>query len=283
MAAEEDGVRPAILTVAAALCLAGTAGASASGRFQSQGSSFEVKDAYSYWGDSSSPLGGTVIRVAISGAEISPEIVDEYHDRDRALKALAGDEVALVFFEFDANGKYHGLSYYVGPGNGCGYCLEPEVRSTVRAEAGRLKGRLAFPGTDPSFDVTLDVPIPAKETGKPLPAGGGAAGKAFLAYHTALAARDHEALPALLDASERAVWAKWEKEKKLDGWLDYRWEKEHLELTDPEVTGGFQRGEDRAVLIVRGKTSGVPLEGEVLMRRENGAWRLHSEIYHPKL
>ena len=276
-------VRLLVLASVAAVGFAAAASASASGKFKSKDSSFEVKDAYSYWGDSSSPVGGTVIRVAIAGSEISPEVIDEYHDRGFALKALAGDEVALVFFEFDEKGKYHGLSYYVEPGNGCGYCLEPEVRSTVHAEGGRLTGQVTFQGKDRSFDIALDVPVPAREAGKALPSGGGDAGKAFLAYHAALAARDKKALHGLIDAADRATWTKWEKEKKLDGWLDYRWEKEHFALTEPEVTGGFQRAEDRVVLLVQGKTSQVPIEGEVLMRREDGAWRVHSEIYHPKL
>jgi hypothetical protein len=45
------------------------------------------------------------------------------------------------------------------------------------------------------------------------------------------------------------------------------------------VTGGFVRG-DRAVLPVRGKNSYASLEGEALMRQEDGRWRFYTELFH---
>ena len=121
----------------------------------------------------------------------SAEAFDEHYDRERAINTLfVDDETKVVYFELDEKGGYHGLSYYFGPGSGCGYCFSSEVKNTVKPKNGRLQGRLAYKDDSFDFDVTLDVPIPPREWGEPLPKDGGAPGKAFLAYASALEARD---------------------------------------------------------------------------------------------
>jgi hypothetical protein len=217
-----------------------------------------------------------VIQVAVSNAEFLPEALDEHYDRGHAINTLfADDETKVVFFEFDESGKYHGLSYYFEPGDGCGYCFDSSVESTVRSAGGRLKGDLSYRGDDRRFQITIDVPIPPKTWGDPLPRDGGAPGKAFLAYTEALEKRDRKAIYALSDADMKARFTKYEKEGKLDGYLGYRWKDEHSELKRIRITGGFVRG-DHAVVLFDASNSYIDhLYGEAILRREGGAWLFH--------
>lgn len=265
-----------VLTVP--IAAAATAPASASGHFQSGKASLDITGAYGFWFKSASPVGSdAVIRVAVGNGSFDPEYFDRFYDRVHAINArFVDDEHGVVFLEFAANGKYHGLSYYFGPGDGCGYCLDDEVQSTVRLSQGRLQGHVGSKEKNRSFEVDLDVPVPEKEWGAPLPRDGGEAAKVYLAYQSALATRDVKAARPLLDARLKAFWQQQEKEGKLDGYLDYCWTEKHLEMKKAEVTGGFIRG-DRAVLFVKGQ-SVTAIHGEALMRREDGVWRFSDEL-----
>jgi hypothetical protein len=152
------------------------------------------------------------------------------------------------------------------------------VKSTVHAVNGRLQGELSYKGEDRRFQIRLDVPIPPKEWGDALPKDGGVPGKAFLAYTRALEKRDKPAVRDLLDGEEKARWEKYEKEGKLDEWLDYRWKEEHVEASHIRVTGGYVRG-DRAVILFDAKNGYVDaLHGEAQLRREGGEWLVGGEM-----
>ncbi|HEY4230428.1 MAG TPA: hypothetical protein VGO79_09660, partial [Thermoanaerobaculia bacterium] len=159
--------------------------ASASGTFEDKRFKVPINGAYAFrekaWMDD-----GRAIRVAVSNDAFPPDALDEHYDRTHAINTLfAGDETRVVYFELDEKGGYHGYSYYFESGDGCGYCFDSKVKSTVRAEGGRLKGELSFAGDDVRFRIQLDLPIPPKSWGDPLPKDGGEPGKAFLAYHAA--------------------------------------------------------------------------------------------------
>ena len=272
------------LVAAALLNVANSAAqsATASGRFQTEKTTIEIKGAYSFWYRSASPASSeSVIRIAVGNGSIDPDYFDRFLDRLRALNArFVDEEYRLAYFEFTPDGKYHGLSYYFGPGDGCGYCYDPDVRSTVRLSQGRLRGHIGFREKKRSFEVDLDVPVPEKTWGTPLPPGGGDVGKVYLAYDAALRRRDVKAGLPLIDARTKEFWQKLEKEGKLGNYLDYCWKEKHLEMKSPEVTGGFLHG-DRAVLLIKGE--GVTaLHGEALLRRENGAWRFSDELFEPE-
>jgi hypothetical protein len=65
--------------------------------------------------------------------EVRPAALDDYYDRQHAIDTLfADDESRVVYFELDDAGRYHGLSYYFGPGDGCGYCFDSTVKSSSR-------------------------------------------------------------------------------------------------------------------------------------------------------
>jgi hypothetical protein len=253
--------------------------ATASGTFEDRRWKLEIAGAYAYWDKPSGEGDDRVIRVAVSNAEFQAAALDDHYDRGHAIASLvADDEVKVVYFEFEPSGRYLGLSYYFESGVGCGFCYDSTVKSTVKAAAGRLSGNLSYRGDDRRFDVTFDVPIPAKTWGEALPADGGLPGKAYLAYAEALSGEDRKALRALLDAATQQRWDKYEKDGKLDAYVEYLRHDRHTLMRTIRITGGFVRG-DRAVVLFDGSSVYIDhLYGEALLRREDGKWLVHTEM-----
>ncbi len=270
------GAAPAVAATGAAALEGG-----ARGKFEDKNWKVEIFGGYAFRGRTLGTGEEERILVAVSNAEFLAEALDTHYDKRHALGTLfVDDETKVVYFEFDDAGKYNGLSYYFGPGEGCGWCFSSRVQSTVRPAGGRLKGKLSYKKEDDdlAFDVEIDVPIPPKTWGDPLPRDGGEPGKAFLAYAAALEKRDAKAILALLDAPMKARFAEYEKEGNLEAWLDYRWKDEHTEMKTIRITGGFVRG-DRAVVLFDGSNTYIDhLHGEALMRREGGVWLFHSDM-----
>ncbi len=254
-------------------------GGRASGQFESNGRVMKVTDAYAFYGEPS--LGGRekVVVVAISNQGFVKAAMDEYWDRKNALERYFKDEnTGLVYFEFGRDGKYRGLSYYFGPGNGCGYCADPSVQSTVRLKDGKMNGKLSFPkGNDPNrwFEVSIDVPVSNDDHGKPQGAGGGEPGKAYLSYHGALGGRDTRAIKALLSGERRARWEKAEKDGNGPAFLAFLREDHPAGV---RVIEAYVRG-DKALLILEGKGAAGNIRGEALFSREKGVWRFDEETF----
>jgi len=267
----------AALVAGSALLAPSVSAQAAAGTFSSGGRTLELRDAYAFRGASS--LGGdSVLLVAVSNAGFVGEVLDEYWDRRRAIDAyFRDDETGVVYFEFRDDGSYKGLSYYWEPGNGCGFCSDPGVKSTVTLRNGSLSGSLRSTEAERPFDVRLDVRIAADDHGPAQGAGGGAPGKAFLAYHRALVAGDRAALEPRLSAERREVWDNAERAGDLEGFLEY------LGSTHPssvQVAEGYVKG-DHAILLVTGEASFGKVRGEVSMRLEDGAWRFEEETLEP--
>jgi hypothetical protein len=252
--------------------------ARASGNFEDQRFKVPISSAYAFW-DKAFMDDGHAIHVAVSNTGFPPEALDEHYDRGHAINTLfADDETKVVYFELDKTGRYHGLSYYFESGDGCGYCFDSKVKSTVHADGGRLKGDLSYAGDDRRFQITLDVPIPQKTWGDPLPKDGGEPGNAYLAYHAALDKRDKNAILALSDAEMKERFHEYEKQGKLDGYLDYRWHDEHTDLKTIAITGGYVRGDHAVVLFDATNPYIDRLHGEAILRREGGAWLFHRDM-----
>jgi hypothetical protein len=252
-------------------------GGRASGQFESREIHLKITDGYAFRGTPS--LGGKekIIVAVVSNQGFVQSAIDEYWDRRRALERYFKDErTGLVYFEFGLDGRYRGLSYYFVPGNGCGYCSDPAVQSTVRLANGRLTGKLILPkGKDPSrwFDVTLDVPISSDEYGNPQGPGGGEPGKAYLAYHRALLGKDEQAIKTLLSEERRARWAGAQAKGAGGRFLAFLREDHPGEV---RVTEGFIKG-DKALLLIEGKGAGGPIIGEVQLSRQQGVWCFEEE------
>jgi hypothetical protein len=206
---------------------------------------------------------------------VHADALAEYYDRRRVVeKRIRDEETGVVYFEFRPDGTFRGLSYYLGPGNGCGFCSS-EVASTVKVANGKVTGTLKGTEKERPFDFTLDVPVMGDDHGAALPPDGGEPGATYLAYHNALLKRDQAALKPLLSADRQNTWVEAEKKGQLAGFVDYL-ASEHPEKS-VRITRGYAKG-STAVLLVAGDSSAGKLVGEVLLMKEKDLWRVDDEL-----
>jgi len=247
------------------------------GTFRSEAITLDAKSAVAFRGKSLAD-GTDALVVAVSNLRLNPDAIANYVDRRRVIETrIRGGESGIVYFEFTPDGKYRGMSYAFGPGNGCGYCAG-EVASTVALVNGRLSGKLAATQKDRALDITLVTPVMSDEHGAALPADGGAPGKAYLAYHEALAKADRAALKPLLSKDQQQYWDDNEKAGKLGGMIHA------MATAHPvkglQINGGFATA-DKAVLLITGEASAGTIVGEALLLKEGDAWRVDDELTEP--
>lgn len=253
----------------------GAAKGAAHGRFDSSGLAWDVNDAYAFRGKSA--MGGeSVIVAAITNGGFPREVLDRWWDRKQALeqKFRPDQDTVLVYLEFSPQGEYQALSYYIGPGNGCGYC-SGGVTSTVKLVGGKLVGGLKYSAKDRTFDVTVDVPVASDDHGAALPPGGGDQGKVYLAYHEALKAADAVALKETLDSFLLKQMAKGEQNNDRAGFLAWLGGQRYLDTV--KVDKGFAKA-DSAVLLVTGSGPVGNRQGQVTLAREKTGWRVSDEV-----
>jgi hypothetical protein len=247
----------------------------AKGTFKSKEVVFNVASAVAWNGSSFFEKKDPALVVAISNARVTPGGIADFLDRKRAFeKLIKDDETAVVYLEFSPQGRYRGLSYYFGSGNGCGFC-SGDVTSTVKLANGKLAGTLKNAEKDRPFEVSLDVPVLTDEHGAALPADGGAPGKAYLAYHAALVKHDANALKPTLSPGRVEVWERSQKKGNLDGYVTFL-SKDHP-LKSVKVTKGFATA-DKASLVIDGESSAGKVTGEVFLVHKNGAWGVDEEL-----
>ncbi len=247
---------------------------SAKGTFQSQTITFDLEGAIAFNATSRLDKTEPAIVVAVSNRRLVPTLSD-YVDRRRAIDNLVKNEkTAIVYFEFTPQGRYRGLSYYFESSNGCGFCSS-EVASTVKLANGKLVGTLKGTEKGRPFDITIDVAVMNDDHGAPLPADGGAPGKAYLAYHAALLKRDAAALRPTLTSGKMEIWDRAKKDGDLDEYVAYVVNQHPV--TSVKITKAWART-DVASLLVEGDGPAGTLSGEVLLLREKGAWVVDSEI-----
>ena len=249
----------------------------ATGKFTSSKVEFAVKGAYAYWDRSSDkPL----IEVAVSNDGFVPAGFDSFYDPKPVIDTQFADEqTAVIYFQFEPNGRYHGMHFYLGSGDGCGFCSDSSAKSTVTTSGGRAKGSLKFKGDKHAYDISFDVPIAPKDFGTELKGDGGDIGAAYKAYNKAMSGDNNKAVFDLLDSNLQAQWKKQEKAGKLAGYLDYRADKVHWNLKEASVVRGFQR-DNTAVLLVKGHSGTIDhIHGQVVLTKESGRWKISDEVY----
>jgi hypothetical protein len=251
--------------------------AQASGKFSGKNWEFEAAGAYAYpgvVGFDDEPG----IRVAVSNSVFRADVLDRYWDREKVISDRFADEETLVLtFQFGKDGSYKGMSYYFGSGDGCAFCYDGSVNSTVKIAGGRLKGKLALaPKPDEnSWDFDLDIPVAPSDYGTPLPADGGEIGVLYAAYHKALEENDGAALAKIFPA-ELAAKLVDQKDQIISAWS-----KDHP-TQSYRVIKGFTKG-DRSLLLVEGETPYFKCEVEAHFLNEGGTWKLDDELMKVKL
>jgi len=249
------------------------------GSFESQGVKVPIAGAYAFR-TTSSAGSDAIINVVVSNggidADLARKLVDPWLDRRLFFeKRYENEETAVINFEFSPDGKFGGVSYQLGSGNGCGFCVSPAMKSTVKLAGGRLAGTLSCKEEGRAWEITLDVGVASDDHGAALPADGGEPAKAYLAYAAALKAGDAAALKKVIVASLAEQMAEAEKKGSIEGFLGFLGEDRWVDTVTVEK--GFATP-DTAVLVLKGEGPIGKRQGEVVMRREDGAWRVHDEI-----
>jgi hypothetical protein len=245
------------------------------GTFISKDSKFDVAGGVAFNDRSSLDRETPVILVAISNTRLNVDAIADFVDRRRAIEQLVkDDETPIVYLEFTPQGRWRGVSYYLAPGNGCGYCTS-EVASTVKLANGRLAGSVKGTEKDRPFNVTLDVAVLSDDHGTALPVDGGAPGKAYLAYHAALVEKDTQALKATLSPGNLEVYDRAQKKQDLDGFLSYLADKHPIKST--RITRGWATS-TKASLLIEGESSVGKVAGEVFLVNSNGNWGVDEEL-----
>ncbi len=253
------------------------AASQASGKFESRNWEFEPAGAYAYPGEVGMGDEAGIV-VAISNSSFDTEFFDRYWDRGHAIETYQKDDETLVaHLQFTKSGTYKGMTYYFGSGDGCGFCYDGSVRSTVRVEKARIHGRVTLAGKpgELAFDVTFDVPVASSSYGDSLPAGGGEPGKVYAAYHRAIAAWDKQALRPFYTEKVQAGYA-----ERADSVVQ-AFRNDHPDQS-MKIVRGFAKGE-RALLLVEGETSYSKVKTEVHLERQNGTWRIVDETLQIRL
>jgi hypothetical protein len=270
----------ALVLFAAVVTASGSLGAQhtaapAAGTFTSKDVAFDVAGAVAFNGPSSLDKAEPAILVVVSNTGLNGDALADFVDRKLAVeKLIKDDKTAVVYLEFTPQGRYRGLSYYFGSGNGCGFCTS-EVTSTVKLSNGRLAGKLKGTEKGRPFDLTLDVAVLADAHGSALPADGGAPGKAYLAYHAALVKHDAKALKPTLSPGRIEVWDRANTKGDLSGYVSYLAEDHPMKSV--KVVKGWATA-DKASLVIEGVGEAGNLAGEVLLVNTKGAWGVDEEL-----
>jgi hypothetical protein len=275
------------LTAAVALAAATALGSAAGAETRATGSfrmgetraAFSHGCAFRVWGDEPGALRTMVILAdraldcAAGETALDPEsgVTDPVREADGAYVRLVigsdGSDQGLYFYNAEP------LESFSTSGNGelkVGDAAAPRSTGTMKTAAPQ-----EF--FDETFEYDLSWSLDVSDgpvRGSALPAGGGEAGAALVAYAKAMKADDRKALKGLMTAQRSQ-----ETFGDEDGsWFAEMWKmRREWELSEATVEGGTLDG-DRATLRITGRNgAGEKVRGLVRMVREEGSWRYQSD------
>lgn len=268
------------------LLLAVTTGAnaaapSASGTCKYKDSKIEIRDGYVF--QEPDPFDATKKRtvIAISSAPLDRAKLAAAKDVARELTSQAfsgdGSQVKLTLGE----GGVTSLNAYLPPGTSLSRSGTSfgELK-LARNDAKGLTGTFQVVAKEAneisctvSFDLDFVAPKPALPS-KPLAAGGGAPGKAYLSYVAAMKAGDVDALAKLMPKARAQMMLAHRKDPEFEKQLGFL---RSMAPAAMAVTGGSETAEG-AELQVEGKDADANrVDGTVTMILDGGAWRLEKE------
>jgi hypothetical protein len=204
---------------------------------------------------------------------LDPEsaVTDPVREADGAYVRLFvgadGSEQGLYFYNTEP------LESFSTGGNGE---MKVSENSAARS-AGTWKTAKPEEFFDETFEYDLAWALDVSDgpvRGTAMPAGGGEAGAALVAYARAMKADDRKALKTLMTAARRQETFGDEE----GSWFADMWKmRRDWELAEATVEGGTLDG-DRATLRITGRNgSGEKVQGLVRMVREEGSWRYQSD------
>jgi hypothetical protein len=272
-----------IATVVVCLTAAAPVQAGVTGSFSNRGVQYLLKDAVAYEAKAESG-GGTAIRVALSHVAIDPAALADAID-PAGVVADARGEGPYVDLEFGRDGAWHGISYLLGSGNGCGWCQDSQAsaKSQVKLENGVLRGRLRITKTDysrgdgPAIDLTFDLPV-VQVNATPLPVDGGEPGKVLQACRSSAKAKDAVAARKSCFARKlKLLEDYWNAEPDAFWFAALAYGRDSLKLPTLKIAGGRTKG-DWAEVKVEGQDEYQQKKaGSVFLRKTPDGWRYHHE------
>ncbi len=265
--------RLGLLTIA--LLIAPVLGAQEPGQAEGtmiiNGESVEIKHAYVEAQENPLEEGEQAFLVTVTAEPVPYLELDSYHGTN--LQVVFGSDGASIsrnlFVLTDT------LQTSIG-----GLDIDAELSSAGPEEfRGRMSGSGEF--FDDSYEIDLRfaarIPRP-EELGEPLPAGGGAPGKAYVESVELLATGDLELIRSKMPAEKLQELDELRQDLELSDAdvLEFLTMFQH---TDLEVLGGLVAG-DTTYLDVEGKSEGEPATGRIKMKLAEGRWVLKSESWH---
>jgi hypothetical protein len=267
--------------VVAAGLLPGPAAATGSGTFRSESSTLTLVDAYAYRGENNETFGGRPTVVTLTTVPVERAALDAALDREQALRMqLIHADASWVELTVTPDGSSWVNAQLAVP-NGSRSVSYSGVGTLELAknDASRIEGRFFTSpeesAGDKQFDLRFAVDVaPDPQPGAALPAGGGAAGQAYVAYIAAIQRGDVDAMARYMakDKADAMLAARGKPDFK-DG-LDI------FKLMSPKevtVKSGSASGTS-ATLEVEGKDAdGNRVAGQVRMVADGDAWRVDEE------
>lgn len=227
------------------------------------------------------------IQIAFGSWQIDANDVQRAENRTDALRdqAFTNDEATKVLLTLSPENLITQQYIWISPGTNLNYGSNEVGKYEARAgSTGRLAGHYTYVDEDaegPTCDITFDIAqigeraaaAPPVLPGEPLPADGGAPGKALLALHRAVQAGDADAIIAALPADKAAGF------RTLRASPDFAEQlaaQQAMTATNVSITGGRIDG-DQAWVEFEGELGGEPSRGTAEMERVEGKWVVRTE------
>ena len=223
--------------------------------------------------------GKQITRVVFADKAIDAAALKEIADRDDAIDTqLRG--ATRVDLNIEADGNVQNVNTHVGDTGGSQsgsgwYTLTLKQSDDKRIEGSFRTNDEADKKSGHYYDLKFALDLPAAPApGAPLPANGGDAGKAYIAYLAALKKGDIDVLAKSMSRSRSTELLAHRSDsnfKMMFGFIQSQ------ALLGPKYIKGEGKG-DNATLTYEGKDSGGnAVTSEVSMLREGGAWKVEKE------
>lgn len=268
----------AVVGLGLGVALAATTG---SGTFRYEKHSLKLIDVYAYRGEASEIAGGRPTVLVFTTVPVDRAAVDGALDRDQELRSqMMHKDASWVELTVTPDGSSwvnaqislpHGSQSVSFSGVG--------TVKLARHDASRIEGTFVTSAEeaagDKEFNLTFAADIaPDPEPGEPLPAGGGEAGQAYVAYIAAVQRGDLDTMLKYMEKERAEGMAAARKEPDFAEQLDMF---KTLQAKEVTVKGGALRG-TFADLEVEGKDAdGNRMAGKVRMVKDGASWRLKEE------